>query len=77
MLTVKTLQDQLPKVGDVRTEIPTVDHTAGHYIAKKPKTGVVVYVNRENLWYTVQFENGSRESYKLPCLKPEGGGAHV
>lgn len=72
--TIEQARAQLPKVGDVRVETPTIDQTSGIHIAKKPMKGVVVYVNREKLWYTVRFENGTRESYKVPILNTEGGG---
>ena len=73
-ITKKKAQEQLPKLGERRMEIPTVDATQGYQIAKEPRIGTVVYVNPVNLWYTVQFENGIRESYKVPFLAPKGGG---
>jgi hypothetical protein len=36
----------------------------------------VVDVRPEHLWYTVEFENGFRESYKVPQVKPVGGDGH-
>lgn len=73
MLTMRTIRERLPKLGEKRLEIPTVDDTPGVQMPKKPRKGVVVYVHPKNCWYTVQFEDGIRESYKLPHLKPVGG----
>lgn len=76
-LTKAQVRAQLPKLGEVRMEIPTVDQTAGHYLAKVPQRCVVVDVRPEHLWYTVEFENGIRESYKVPRTKPQTqGGSH-
>ena len=73
--TIEEARAQMPKVGDVRWEIPTIDESSGHVVTlKKPQKCVVVDVRPENLWYTVRFENGIKESYKVPRLKPEGGG---
>ncbi len=79
MLTVRTLQAQLPKVGDVRMERPTIDETTatrGSTMLNTSQSCVVVYVNAEHLWYTVQFKNGVRESYKIPQVKQVGGDGH-
>ena len=72
--TIEEARAQMPKVGDVRWEVPTIDETIGHTVPKKPQKGVVVDVRPDRLWYTVRFENGIKESYKVPRLKPEGGG---
>ena len=59
----------LPKVGDHRMERPTIDETTnsrGTLAPTRPQPCVVVEVNEAHLWYTVQFENGFRESYKVP-----------
>jgi hypothetical protein len=68
----------LPKVGDQRMERPTIDETTstkGTLTATRAQRCVVVEVNEAHLWYTVQFENGIRESYKVPkCKPPYGGG---
>lgn len=61
----------LPNVGDQRWEVPTI--TEGNSYNHKPHRCIVVEVNREHLWYTVQFESGLRESYKVP--KCNQGGA--
>jgi hypothetical protein len=76
MLTVESAQTLLPKIGDVRMERPTIDEstaTRGTIQFTKPQRCVVVEVNTEHLWYTVQFENGFRESYKVPQVKQVGG----
>lgn len=74
--TVRAAMAELPKIGDVRWERPTVDSGMGHMdILHKPQKCIVVDVRPEHLWYTVQFENGIRESYKVPRYEPEGGAA--
>jgi hypothetical protein len=58
---------RLPKIGDVRWERPTIDSDGSYNDAQhKTQKCVVVEVHPEHLWYTVQFENGIRESYKVP-----------
>lgn len=70
MFSKDELRAMLPKVGDIRTETPTVFATSGLTEAlRKPQRCRVVLVNREHFWYTVQFENGFRETYKLPEIK--------
>ena len=58
------VQQLLPKVGDIRMEIPTVQdgvESAG------PKKCVVTEVNTAHLWYRVRFEkSGFYECYKVP-----------
>lgn len=66
-------QTLLPKVGDQRWEIPTVV-LPGEGKEPKPERCIVVHVHPAHLWYTVQFENGFRESYKVPKVKPLYGG---
>ena len=73
-LTKNQVRAQLPKVGDVRWERPTIDDKAGYYHQTEKQRCVVVEVQPEHFWYTVQFENGIRESYKLPRLKPSSQG---
>lgn len=75
MMTVNEARALLPKVGDVRMEAPTIDETEGANKAKAPQRCTVVQVNACHLWYEVEFENGFRESYKVPKLKPcsQGG----
>lgn len=65
----------LPKVGDRRMERPisisTGNGTGNVIPALRPCT--VVYVNPEHWWYTVEFDSGLRESYKLPRVKVNPG----
>lgn len=63
-MTKEEIRSMLPNVGDRRMEVPTILRDKSY--SRDPWPCVVVYVNRRNMWYTVQFENGVRESYKLP-----------
>lgn len=77
MLNVKNARTLLPKVGDVRMEIPTTYKT-GSCASMTParQECTVVEVNREHLWYRVRFnDTGWYECYKVPRLKtsPQGG----
>lgn len=71
LISKDEVRAQLPKVGDRRMEIPTI--TEGNGYNKTPKPCVVVEVNRAHFWYTVKFEDGFRESYKVPKLQSSGG----
>ena len=62
----KEAERLLPKVGDKRREVPTVYLSSGRNEPPTPQPCVVVRVNQAHLWYTVEFENGFRESYKVP-----------
>jgi hypothetical protein len=76
LITKEQAQAQLPKLGDVRMEHPTIDESTpsrGSVVLNPPQRCVVVEVNAEHLWYTVQFENGFRESYKVPRIKAGDG----
>lgn len=73
MYTKEEAQAMLPKVGEWRWEIPSVKVEIG---APVPQRCRVVYVNLAHLWYMVQFEDGFRESYKVPRTYP-GEGASV
>ena len=76
MFSFGELRAMLPKVGDRRVETPTVFATSGMTAElRKPQRCKVVLVNREHLWYTVEFENGFRETYKLPEIKEAWPGA--
>lgn len=75
LITLEQAQALLPKVGEVRWERPTADETSGMSIPKARQKCVVVDVRPEHLWYTVQFENGIKESYKVPRPKTGGGGS--
>lgn len=72
MMTMEEVRGLLPEVGDTRWEIPSVRVDQGP--KPVPQQCRVVEVNRAHLWYTVQFENGFRESYKVPKLKPKSQG---
>ena len=67
MMTKEEIRDQLPHVGDRRMEVPTI--LAEKSYNKEPRPCVVTYVNRRHLWYEVKFQDGTRESYKLPRIK--------
>lgn len=73
MMTMEEVQTLLPKVGDTRWEVPTIDETTAvcHAKRKKGQRCTVVAVNTDHLWYEVEFESGLRECYKLPKVKPE------
>jgi hypothetical protein len=76
LITKEQAQAQLPKLGDVRMEHPTIDEATpsrGSVVLNPPQRCVVVEVNADHLWYTVQFENGFRESYKVPRIKAGDG----
>lgn len=64
MLTKNEVRKLLPRVGDDCWEVPTI--TEGNGYATKLQRGVVVEVNPAHLWYTVEFADGIRESFKLP-----------
>lgn len=71
MLDINQLRKELPKVGDVLIKIPVTDSSALFYYQnpnKKAYACVVTYVNRENLWYQVEFdlhENKFKQNYNL------------
>jgi hypothetical protein len=74
-LNLDDVRKMLPKVGDKRREMPTIDEAnswAGTY-TKKPARCTVIYVNTEHLWYRVRFENGLTECYKMPKGTLTGG----
>lgn len=59
------IQAMLPQVGDELIRRPTWSKHLG--MCTYPlRPCVVVYVNTEHLWYTVQFEAGYRQCYKVP-----------
>jgi hypothetical protein len=68
-MTKDEIRAILPNVGDRRMEVPTI--LAEKSYNKEPRPCVVTYVNRLHLWYEVKFQDGTRESYKLP--RTEGG----
>lgn len=57
------LKALLPKVGDVRIEVPTIPDKQG----PAPQECVVVEVHPAHLWYRVRFTgSGFYECYKVP-----------
>lgn len=67
--TVKKAQELLPEVGDELMRVPTFGMTLGEGPNARvaPRHCVVTLVNREHLWYQVQFDNGIKECYKVPA----------
>lgn len=61
---------------DIRRDLPALGQRvtakvsmAGNSVFSKNaeiEHGAVIYVNAARLWYTVLFDSGLRESYKLP-----------
>lgn len=75
LISLEEARAQLPKLGEVRMERPTIDESTpsrGSIQYTNPQRCVVVDVRPEHLWYTVEFENGIRESYKVPKLRSGG-----
>jgi hypothetical protein len=72
-MTPEEMRARLPKVGDRRLDIPTVDETARTIVKDNsaPQRYIVIEVNRAHLWYRVRFENGFTECYKLPKYKTD------
>ena len=67
-MTKEEVQSLLPKVGYRLLEVPSWE-LGGREHHPVPQRCQVVYVNVPHLWYTVRFENGIRESIKLPRTK--------
>ena len=64
--TVETARDLLPEAGQWLMRTPTLHKSLGMTDAE-PQPCVVVQVNREHLWYMVQFERGGyTECIKVP-----------
>ena len=71
LLEKDQVRELLPKIGDRLMEHPTT-LIGTEAPPKRPCTVVAVHV--AHLWYTVEFDNGLRESYKLPKINyPKGG----
>lgn len=64
----------LPNVGD---ELVRKPYSRQVLLTERPKPQrcVVVYVNRDHLWYRVRFDSGIHECYKVPDIeyKNKGG----
>ena len=73
LISLDEARAELPKLGEVRWECPVVAETQAH-LSTKPQRCVVVDVRPAHLWYTVQFDNGFRESYKVPRGRSGSGG---
>lgn len=78
LISYEAARTLLPKVGDVRMEIPTIYKTSSNIstVIDKPEECTVVDVNAAHLWYRVKFkETGWCECYKVPRQKegPKGG----
>lgn len=72
-MTILDVRAQLPKVGDVRMEIPTIPDKVKR---PDPQECIVIEVHPDRLWYRVRFTgSGFVECYKLPRTKeiPPGG----
>jgi hypothetical protein len=77
LISKKAARILLPKVGDVRREIPTIFKTSSSVNSsiETPKECTVVGVNTAHLWYRVKFkDSGFTECYKVPRLKPRSQG---
>jgi hypothetical protein len=77
LISLEAARSLLPKVGDVRMEIPTIgkSSTCMENISTTPLECTVIYVNAAHLWYRVKFkDSGFTECYKVPRLKlgPQG-----
>ena len=73
-MTIQDVRAQMPKVGDIRMEKPTIPDKVMK--VQEPKRCIVVEVHPRQLWYRVRFEGtGLYECYKLPNTKeiPPGG----
>ena len=64
----EALRALLPNVGDVLIRKPHLHKSLG-IETPTPRPCVVEYVNRENLWYRVRFDNGTYECYKVPHIE--------
>lgn len=73
LISIKAAQTLLPKVGDVRQEVPTIGQMGGSTCANEWNTRcecTVVAVYPAHLWYRVKFkDSGFYECYKVPRLK--------
>ena len=60
----ETVQAMLPKVGDIRMEIPTIQEMVS---SAEQYECVVIEVHPDHLWYRVRFtDTGIVECYKVP-----------
>ena len=71
-VTVEEARAMLPKVGDRLMRVPSQHSDYVGLLSAKPMPCVVTYVHRENLWYSVRFDNfGYTEGYKVPPVGRE------
>ena len=70
LLTPDEIRAQLPNVGDRLMRKPGYyQGFLSRHDVVRPQPCTVTYVHRENMWYTVQFDSGVKESYKMPKLR--------
>ena len=74
LLNREQVRALLPKVGDRLMEHPTTLIPGVGSSVPPARACTVVYVNADHCWYTVEFDSGLRESYKLPKTKLQGEG---
>lgn len=65
LISQEELRAMLPQLVEQRMETPTLRKMQGFPDGHKQPCKVV-YINAEHLYYTVEFRNGVRESYKVP-----------
>jgi hypothetical protein len=65
LLTVDGLREQLPKVGDRLSRCPHFMRTGNENLSK-PTPCTVIFVNQEHLFFTVEYDGGGTECFKLP-----------
>lgn len=75
LLTPDDVRAELPNVGDRLVKQPSYFYGFfSRHDVVRPRPCVVTYVHRRNRWYTVQFESGIKESYKLPEVRVDANG---
>ncbi len=65
-LDVERLRGEMPRVGDKL--IRRMEGGSTNLGVIRPSKVTVTYVNKEHLWYEVQFPSGIRQGYKFPQL---------
>jgi hypothetical protein len=69
--TPDEVRDMLPQIGDWMWKVPTLKRPKDE--KPVPLRCRVIYVNKEHLWYTVEFPSTTgptfRESYKAPEIE--------
>lgn len=64
----------LPEVGEVLWVKPAYGGFSKDFVFSKPRKATVILVHPAHLWFTVKYDNGIRESFKVPRLQFEHGG---